>query len=223
MLTETRPIQVAYPASDHLPAPPPTEVRHHITGEDTTKPVLRLVFVGNVIPRKGLHTVIEGLALLRRADYTIPWKLDVVGSLTVNRAYAAQIQRQVAEHRLTDRVTFRGRIPDQKLSAILMAANILMAPSFEGFGIVYLEAMRHGLCPIAATAGAASEIVQHGMTGHLVPSGDPAALANLLSMLIKHPAHLQACRQRALDCALSHPVWSESFRNTSQWLHEAFS
>jgi glycosyltransferase involved in cell wall biosynthesis len=57
----------------------------------------------------------------------------------------------------------------------------------EGFGLVYAEAMAHGLPCIASTRDAAGEVVRDGETGLLVPVRDPAALAEAIHRLVSEP------------------------------------
>ncbi|MEK6574435.1 MAG: glycosyltransferase, partial [Chloroflexota bacterium] len=83
-----RPSIVAYPAGDHFSPPlEPGRIR-----ERATRPgPLRLLFVGNIIPRKGLHTLLDALAQIRDG-----WELNVVGSAEVDRGYVTEVQRRIA-------------------------------------------------------------------------------------------------------------------------------
>jgi len=65
-------------------------------------------------------------------------------------------------------VTFTGRVSDQELDALYRRCRFFVMPSrHEGFGLVFLEAMRAGKACIGA-AGAASEIIEHGVSGLIV-------------------------------------------------------
>src|SRR5205807_7946290 len=66
---------------------------------------------------------------------------------------------------LQDGVEFLGRVPDEDLQALYRGCAFFVMPSAgEGFGLVFLEAMRAGKACIGAR-GAAAEIIQHGVTG----------------------------------------------------------
>ncbi|MBL8058846.1 MAG: glycosyltransferase family 4 protein, partial [Anaerolineales bacterium] len=129
---------VAYPAADHR-GPPLSldriEARLRAPGP------LRVLFLGNVIPRKGLHTLLEALART-----TGDWRLSVVGGLGVDPAYTSAIQAQITRQRLNERVALLGRLDDAAVRAHLESHAVLAVPSsYEGFGIVYLEALACGL------------------------------------------------------------------------------
>ena len=67
----------------------------------------------------------------------------------------------------------------------------------EGFGLVYAEAMLHGLPCIASTLDAGAEVVEDGKTGLLVPYGDPAALGGAILSILRNPAHARELGQTA--------------------------
>ena len=113
---------------------------------------LRILFVGNLIPRKGLLTLLQALAMRTRSD----WRLTVAGSRAADPAYVRQVDRFVMEQGLGDRVFMRDHLPDAELAAELAVSHVLAVPStYEGFGIAYLEAMGFGVVPIAGTEGGA--------------------------------------------------------------------
>ena len=207
---------VAHPGGDRLH---PNLTPDQITVRARQSGPLRLLFVGNLISRKGLHTLLAGLARLPRDS----WQLDVVGSLDIDSTYVQfirqQIARQMAETGLTEQVTLSGSISDADLATRLAQSHLLAVPSsYEGFGIIYLEGMGFGLPAIASTAGAASEIITHGQDGFLVPPDDLATLA-------QHIHELSQNRERLLQMSLAarqryalHPTWNESMEQVWQFL-----
>ena len=77
-----------------------------------------------------------------------------------------------------------------ELAACYSACEIFALPSRgEGFGMVYLEAMARGKPVIGGAHGGAPEVIQDGITGYLVPHGDPIQLATSLEALLADPAH----------------------------------
>ena len=93
-------------------------------------------------------------------------------------------------------------------------ADAFVLPSFhEGYGMVYAEAMVHGLPVIATTAGAIPETVPL-QAGLLVPPGDPPALARALRRVIAQPALAArlAAGSRAAGALL--PSWPQA---TEAW------
>lgn len=96
--------------------------------------------------------------------------------------------KRVESMGLSDRVELRGRVSAERLDQSYAEATIFAMPSMnEGFGLVYLEAMAHGLPCIAGNADAAQEIVVDGQTGVCVPPGDPVAVAAAILRLVNDP------------------------------------
>lgn len=90
-------------------------------------------------------------------------------------------------------VLFAGRVSDALLAALYARAAAFAMPSRgEGFGLVYLEAMRAGLPCIASTDDAAAEVVLHGETGLLTRQRDRAGLAAALVTLLDDRAYAGA-------------------------------
>ncbi len=178
---------------------------------------LRILFVGNLIPRKGLHTLLKAVQTLEGRAF----RLDVVGREDADRSYAASIRRQVRELGLSDRVHFHGVLAGADLEARYRSAQILAVPSsYEGFGIVYLEAMGFGLPVIASASGASDEIVRHESTGFLVPAGDSWSLARRIESLAEDRAALERMSVAAYEAFSDHPRWEASMRRIERFLVE---
>jgi len=175
----------------------------------------RIVFVGNLIPRKRLDVLLHALQ-------TAPsvWTLDVVGSLQSDPAHAAAMRTLAERLQLNDRVRFHGTVADAALADLMQVADLLIVPSYEGFGIVYLEAMTFGVPVIAASAGAAREIVRDGENGFLVPLGNAAEITRLLHRLHAEPALLQSLRKGAERTPQRFPAWEEGGAALEAWLQE---
>ena len=166
---------------------------------------LRVAFVGNLAPRKGLDTLVEGVA---RADAAVD--LTVVGR-TVDEGHVADVRRAVRTHGLESRVRFAGRLSDADLADVLRESHVLAVPSrYEGFGIVYLEGMSFGLPAVASRAGGAVETVADGETGVLVDPDDPDAVARALDGFAADPDRLVEMGRAARRRYERHPGWPES-------------
>ncbi len=198
MLGRQPPGVVVYPGRDHL-SPLPRAAR-------TDDQPLRLISVGNVVRRKGLHTLLVALAQVGRGD----WQLTVIGSLTMEPAYVADLHAFLRQRGLADRVMWRGAVPNSEIAPYLAASDLfIMVSQYEGFGMVYLEALAAGLPVIASTAGAAGEIVRHGQEGFLLPPENPAALAGLLRRLLANRASLLPLSRAAHARWQQFPTWTE--------------
>ncbi len=207
---------VAYPGGDHLglgwadvgaPSEDPS------TLSTSLHESLRVLFVGALLPRKQLHTLLDAVARC-----PAPLTLTVVGSEQADPAYTRRMHVQAAALGLGERVTFAGALPDDALRAHYATADLLAVPSFEGFGIVYLEAMANGLPVIASTAGAAHEIVTHGENGFLVAPGDSAALAAHLATLAADAGLRARMAAAARSRFAAHPTWAASGAAAAHWL-----
>ena len=118
---------------------------------------------------------------------------------------------------LEPKITLAGERPPQAVGAAYRAADLFVLPSFhEGYGLVYAEAMAHGLPIVATSAGAIPETVPRE-AGLLVAPGDPAALAQGLRLLLAQPAIAArlAAGSRAAGSRL--PDWRET---TERWERE---
>jgi glycosyltransferase involved in cell wall biosynthesis len=178
---------------------------------------LRLLFVGNVIERKGLAHLFEALGGLSPERF----RLDVVGSLDREPSYASRIHRQVRRLGLEDRVTFHGTLDGDALAERFRASQVLAVPStYEGFGIVFLEAMGFGLTVIAGAAGATDEIVGHESTGFLVQPGDTRSLAYQLDRLAEDRELLARMSATALEAFRERPSWSQSMAEVERLCRE---
>jgi glycosyltransferase involved in cell wall biosynthesis len=181
-----------------------------IDGSDSRppeRPPVRLLFVGNCSRRKGLHTLIRALALV--GDPLL--KLDVVGDCLFDPAYTKQLRREVARLGLRGSVTFHGRASDESLSLFYAQADLFVMPSsYEGFGIVYAEAMRAGLPIIACDTGPAAEIVSAGENALLVPHGNIAALADAIRRLAADAELRELYGRRSVELSRRLPTWNQT-------------
>ena len=89
-------------------------------------------------------------------------------------------------------ITFLGRVDDDTLARLYRQSRFFVMPSRdEGFGLVFLEAMRAGKACIGGR-GAAAEIIVHGSTGLIVDPSDAGEIARAVTSLFDDP---DACRR----------------------------
>jgi phosphatidyl-myo-inositol dimannoside synthase len=97
----------------------------------------------------------------------------------------ARLRAKAGELGIEERVLFTGFVTDATLTALLRRVRVFAMPSHgEGFGLVYLEAMRAGLPCIGSTEDAAGDIIVHGETGFLTGLGSVPELVGHLSSLL---------------------------------------
>ena len=210
LVENNKPSVVAYPPTDRFGYPVTEDeliARAHETGP------LRVLFLGNVIYRKGLHTLLKAIS-----GQPSGFNLDVVGGLTAEPNYASAIQERAK--RLECEIYFHGALDNEKLIAKMKSAHVLVVPSsYEGFGIVYLEGMAFGLPAIGTTAGAASEIITDGETGFLIEPDDAGMLAERLMMLANNRELLARMSIKALARYRQQPTWNETAEKIRVFLH----
>jgi glycosyltransferase involved in cell wall biosynthesis len=176
---------------------------------------LRVVFLGNLIPRKGVHTLLEAMSRLPAGRAV----LTMIGSLDVDPEYAREMQQYVHQLAVGGRVSMTGPLPDRAVQALLRESDVLAVPStYEGFGMVYLEGMAYGLPAIASTAGAASEFVEDGRNGYLVDPDDAAKIARHLLHLAGDWRALVNMSRAARSTYLAHPTWDDSMSLARRFL-----
>ncbi|MEP6896548.1 MAG: glycosyltransferase family 4 protein [Chloroflexota bacterium] len=181
---------------------------------------LRILFLGNVIFRKGLHTLLEALVHVGR-DNISPYKLNVIGGLNSEPAYAKQMQEYVITNHLSTAVSFHGPLDNEPLIEMYKQAHVMVVPSsYEGFGIVYLEGMGFGLPAIGTTAGAASEIITRGEDGYLIEPDDADVLAKHLSELANNRALLTKLSLNAVKRYQTQPKWDETAKSIREFLYQ---
>lgn len=211
LIGSSQPALVAYPPTDRFD---PGLTGPQVTDRAQNGP-LRLLFLGNLIPRKGLHTLLEALTRLPATDL----RLEIVGAPTSDPVYARAMQARAAQPDLAGRVTFHGALDNEPLRTQLRQAHLLVVPSsYEGFGIVYLEGMAFGLPAIGTSAGAAPEIVRHNETGFLIPPGDAPALAAHLALLAADRNRLARMSLAALQRYQQQPKWAQTAAEIRQFL-----
>lgn len=121
-------------------------------------------------------------------------RLEIVGSGDDR----ARLEGRAAELGIAEAVDFRGRLSEDALVEAYRRAALFAMPSCqEGFGLVYAEAMWHGLPCLASTADAGGEVVRDGVTGRLVPYDDVPATADAIAGLLADPAARRAMGEAA--------------------------
>ena len=178
--------------------PPPGYVRDRWRAGLGVGPGQQLIaYFGLIAPNKGLDTLLDALALLPEA------RLAVIGgaaSAPQDRAHAAAIRAQVARLGLAERVVFTGQVPDEQVSAHLLAADAAALPYTDGASFrrgSLLAALAHGVATVttapldAAAVRLADAALADGENCLLVPPANPAALAAALRRLAADPALAQ--------------------------------
>jgi glycosyltransferase involved in cell wall biosynthesis len=163
-----------------------------LSGELLERPVWpagkrRVLFVGRFDRQKGVDILTSALAELRDTAFAY-----LVGDSVLGDTAALD---------LPDNVRTTGWLSGGELSTYFETADVLVVPSrWEGFGLIAAEAMRARLPVIATRVGGLPEIVEHGVTGLLVPPDDRQAIVDAIRSLDDRQLHAmgQAGRHRFL-------------------------
>jgi phosphatidylinositol alpha-1,6-mannosyltransferase len=99
-----------------------------------------------------------------------------------------ELRRRAAASPVAESIVFKGFIPDEDMPKIWDEATLFAMPSRgEGFGLVYIEAMRQGLPVLASVHDAAPEVNLEGVTGYNVNLDKPDELSERIIYLLKDP------------------------------------
>ena len=166
-----------------------------------------ILSVGIQHPRKGHDILLDALAGLTDLD----WQAVIAGSVH-DPACAEALARQHASLGLGPRVRLAGRVPQADLEALYRAASIFaLATRYEGYGIVFDEALVHGLPIVSCRTGAVPDTVPEA-AGLLVPPEDPAALRRALRHLLTDEAARTRMAAAARTAGAALPGWPETAR-----------
>ncbi|MEM2873658.1 MAG: glycosyltransferase family 4 protein [Nitrososphaerales archaeon] len=167
-----------------------------------------LLFVGRLVPEKGLDVLIKALPIILGKGVNA--KIVVVGEGPQRDEY----QRLAKDHGLGNKILFTGHIDDWTLRALYRVADVAIVPSrFEPFGIVALEAMA-AHCPLVASSiGGLDEIVDHEGTGLKVPPNNPEALAWGILRIIRDVGF----KDWIVNNAYQKCLWNYNWDKIAEW------
>lgn len=151
-----------------------------------------VLFVGRLDPVKGLETLLRAMCALTELEPDLAKDLCLAvigGDMDEEQTDFADelecLDKLKDEVGLHDLVAFLGSRAQDSLPYYYSAAEVCIVPShYESFGLVALEAMACGTPVIASRVGGLQHTVEDGVSGFLVPAGDPDALADKLRVLL---------------------------------------
>lgn len=181
-----------------------------LQGQDAVG-VVRLITVGQLIPRKGFLTALEAFRIVREAG--LPVRLTMVGE----GPQAALLRRFVQQWDLSSSVELLGYRSRQEIQQLLAQHDLFLMPSrSEGMSNAVLEAMAAGL-PVLATASGCHDLVVDAACGEVTPVDDAVALAEAIQRLVLAPAQRRQCGEAAAAYARQH-----TWRGTANTFCELF-
>ena len=182
-----------------------TDVQRFMKGipRDKVSGRLELLYAGQLVQHKGVHTAIEAIARLAGTWRTDQIHLTLVGS--GHPDYEAYLHHMVEREHLQEFVTFHKPVSKDEMPSILQKFDVLIFPSIyeEPLARITQEAMVSGLVVVGTTTGGTKEILKDGETGFTFAPEDADGLAEQVARLILDPdlccRLAQAGRQTVLE------------------------
>lgn len=189
-------IQVVPPGFDRLDTP--------TAGSASGGPV-RALCVAQWIPRKGILSLVDAWTRQERPGAV----LELIGETDAEPEYAARVWAAITAVFDTS-IIVSGSVDDVTLAQAYAAADLFVLPSvYEGYGMVYAEALYFGLPVIACGVGPVPDLVGRE-AAVLVPPNDPEALSEVLDLLLENPALRRRMSGAAQRRAEDLPRWEDT-------------
>ena len=181
---------------------------------ETAKAVPPLILsVGLLDPRKGHDVLIAALERLGDLD----WRAVIAGTPR-DAAHVAALRGQVATSPMRGRIRLAGRVSMEERDQLYAQASVFaLATRYEGYGIVFNEALLAGLPIVSCEVGAVLGTVPSG-AGLLVPPDDPAAFAAALRAVLTEDARRVAMAEAARRAGAALPGWETVARRAVEVL-----
>lgn len=162
----------------------------------------KLLYVGQIIPQKGVHIAVDATALLLASGGS--GSLTIVGGSS-KPDYLAELKNIVSERGLDDRIHFVGKRPRSDLPSLYRDHDLLILPSIwdEPFAITPLEAMASGLPVVATNTGGSAEIFRDRENCLIVPVANAEACASAILELRSNRVLYERIRSRGHELVVS--------------------
>lgn len=172
-----------------------------------------LLFVGSVIKRKGLLYLLKSLVDVKNE---IPYfHLNIVGEIK-DKNYNKSLTKYINDHHLQNHISFMGRVSDDKLNDLYKRSEIFVFPSLlEGYGIVLIEAMNHGLPIVAFNNSAIPFTIKDGYNGLLAENKSSVSLAGKIKELVGN-CDLRRLLMKGMKDTISQITTKEDFERNIQ-------
>ncbi len=158
------------------------------------------LFVGQLIPRKGIQLLLEACQQLK-AQGEKNFTLLVIGEGNQQEV----LQEYCKENELDVHVHWLGRVDYGDLGAYFQRSDVFILPTLEDvWGMVVLEAMALGKPILCSKQAGASELVADGKNGYLINPQDAKAIAEAMLQFIRHPERIEEMGKRSQELIAQH-------------------
>jgi len=164
--------------------------------KENSKSHKNLLYIGQLMEHKGLHTVIEAMKTVFDQKGKGAVTLTIVGG-SLRPEYETMIRDMVSSFSLDEYVRFMGHVPLERLPSIYQDHDIVVFPSIwdEPFGIVRLEAMSSGLPLVSTATGGGSEILSHNENSLIFQKDNGQSCADQIMKLLESPELFEKLRE----------------------------
>jgi len=198
-------ITIAVPGCDQ-----PTTI-----GQPTQPPLI--LSVGNLVLRKGHDILLTALSKLTDLD----WKCVIVGA-PLDPVCTSQLEALHRSLDLQSRVTFANGISPKSLQLFYQDASIFaLATRYEGYGMVFNEALSYGVPSVSCDVGAVADTLPHEAS-RLVPPDSPDEFANALRDVLSDQTLHQRLSQAAINAGADLPGWDKTADYVKSALSQTF-
>lgn len=171
--------------------------KYSVKSKDPAERPLRFCYIGYLFPMKHQEQILEACECLNREGLT-EYEVYLVGD--GRDAYRDRLQRKIRQAGLSQ-VKMTGYRTD--VHELLDTMDVgLIASEYEGFGLVTVEYMLHGMPVIGRNSGGTSEIIKDQVTGYLYD--ETSGLVKAMKCLLQHPEKIgqmgMAGEERAREC-----------------------
>jgi glycosyltransferase involved in cell wall biosynthesis len=158
------------------------------------------LFVGQIIPRKGLQVLLEACLKLKHMGYK-GYTLMIVG----DGKQQPELETFVQQSGLEEQVTWVGKVPYRFVGDYFKFADVFVFPTYDDiWGMVLVEAMAFGKPVICSVGAGASEMVSEGQNGFLFSPEQSEDLARKMANLIDDASLVQRMGDKSLDIMTKH-------------------
>jgi len=164
--------------ADAVVVPNPVVVPAHAT---TGTAARHVVYLGRLDERKGIDDLLSAIRRLQEAGVESRWTLAGDGEIE-------RVRREVSTLPDPSAVDVPGWLPARDVRELLGAASVLCLPSYdEGLPMAMLEAMAFGLTCVVTPVGGIPDVIEDGVDGVIVSTGDADELSRALQRVLEDP------------------------------------
>lgn len=183
-----------FPANTIFPYMYQSEASPVIQVKRPISDIVKIVYVGKFIPRKGVDLMLRGLAKCKNRN----WQLDIIGT-GPEQPMLEELSKKL---KINSQIQWLGRLPSSHVSPALSQYDLCMVPSrFEGWGVLVNEAIQAGIGVICSDRVTSRELVQKSKAGFIYAGLSTSKLGKSLDEILIAPERILEFKQRARSYA----------------------